>query len=73
MKESNRVFSRSERNYIDIIQDDSGYFRLQEYETKFDPEEEVDYTVPVTPYVGGIYSEFESAKAEAERLMSLVD
>ncbi len=66
-----RIYSISEKCFIDVVKSESGYFELEQFARKYDCEEEVFYEIREYPGPVGKFGEFDSAVEEAERLMKL--
>ncbi|WP_404340032.1 hypothetical protein [Pseudoalteromonas mariniglutinosa] len=65
-----RIKSKIDNQHIDIVRQDN-IFTLELFETKYDDEEECEYTVRVYPNPSGIFETVELALKEAEILMQL--
>ncbi len=69
MTKLKRIVSKNNKKFIDVIKSENGFYELQQYIKKFDPEEESDYEIRELPGPTGIYGDLDTAINEAERLM----
>jgi hypothetical protein len=64
------VYSKDGLTRIDIIYSNIGDYIMRLYETKFDDEEQVFYTVERLGFSGSRFSDLESCRAQAELMLS---
>lgn len=69
MTDNKRVSSADKTRFIEIVETDLGVFELRSFVVRFDPEEEVEYTIRSLPDPTSKFSCEASALEEAKRLL----
>ncbi len=71
MTKVQRISSKSENRFIDVMEHEDGYYLLHQFIRKYDAEEDKYYEVRALPDPSGRFGDFSSAVLEAQRVMNL--